>query len=116
MKTIIAGSRTVTDLRQVQMAMRLSGFTDATTEVVSGGARGPDLLGETWARHHKKPIKRFPPDWLKLGKRAGIVRNCAMALYADALVAVWDGESRGTKHMITEATRLGLKVYVHRTK
>jgi hypothetical protein len=35
-----------------------------------------------------------------------------MAKYADALIAVWDGKSRGTKNMIDEAKKLGLKVYV----
>lgn len=35
-----------------------------------------------------------------------------MAKYADALVAVWDGRSKGTRHMIETATREGLRVYV----
>jgi hypothetical protein len=37
-----------------------------------------------------------------------------MAEYADALIAIWDGESRGTKNMIEEATKRGLRVYVKR--
>jgi hypothetical protein len=36
-----------------------------------------------------------------------------MAQYADALVAVWDGESRGTDHMIGEMQKLGKPVSVH---
>lgn len=35
-----------------------------------------------------------------------------MAQNADAIVAVWDGESRGTKHMIDEARRSGLLMHV----
>jgi hypothetical protein len=37
-----------------------------------------------------------------------------MAEYADALIAIWDGESRGTKNMIEEATKRNLSVYVKR--
>jgi hypothetical protein len=36
-----------------------------------------------------------------------------MAKYADALIAVWDGKSRGTQHMIKEMRRVNKKVYVH---
>lgn len=40
-----------------------------------------------------------------------MVRNEAMAIYADALLAVWDGESKGTKGMIDIAEKYGLDVY-----
>jgi hypothetical protein len=36
-----------------------------------------------------------------------------MARYADALIAVWDGKSKGTFHMMVEAKRRGLKVFVY---
>ena len=35
-----------------------------------------------------------------------------MGNYSDALIAVWDGKSRGTKHMIYYARKKGLVVYV----
>jgi hypothetical protein len=35
-----------------------------------------------------------------------------MAEYADALVAFWDGKSRGTKHMIDLANKSGIQVRV----
>ena len=112
MKTIIAGSRSITDPATVWEAIKQSGFT--ITEVVSGGARGPDSLGERWAKARSIPIKRFTPDW-EIGNHAGIIRNQQMAHYADALVAIWDGKSRGTKHMIDYAVSLGLKVWVFNT-
>ena len=46
------------------------------------------------------PCKVFPAQWERYGKRAGPIRNAAMAKYADYGVALWDGESRGTAHMI----------------
>lgn len=82
------------------------------SEIVSGGASGADSCGERWASVHELPVKTFLPDWNQHGKSAGIVRNVEMALYADALVAFWDGQSRGTKHMIDYANKQGLKVKV----
>lgn len=110
MKVIIAGSRTITHYEDVWDAVKDSGF--GFTEVVSGGAKGVDQLGEQWAHEHGVPIVRFIPEWTKYGHAAGPMRNDKMARYAEALVAVWDGESRGTKNMIELATRYNLKVYV----
>jgi len=36
-----------------------------------------------------------------------------MAEYAEALIAVWDGESRGTRDMIFKASNTGLKVFIY---
>lgn len=110
MKTIIAGSRGITNLHDVICAVADSGFE--ITEVVSGCARGVDRLGEQWAALNKLPVQQFPAKWYELGRSAGLVRNVVMAEYADALVAVWDGQSRGTRHMIETAQKHGLKVYV----
>lgn len=114
MRTIIVGSRTILDVKKVYRAVADSDFN--VTEVVSGCAKGVDLLGEEFAINMGIPIKKFPADWDNYGKSAGYIRNLAMAEYADALVAIWDGESKGTKHMIDIATKLGLKVYVYTTK
>lgn len=110
MKTIIAGSRTITDYAAIEAAVTASGFT--ITQVVSGCARGVDRLGEQWGYAHDVPIARFPADWKRYGRQAGPLRNNEMAVYADALIAVWDGESIGTKHMISAAHARGLQVFV----
>ena len=112
MKTIIAGSRGITPLQTVINAVKASGFT--VTEVVSGAARGVDQLGEQYGKQAGIPVKRFPAEWDKYGKSAGYRRNEDMADYADALIAVWDGTSKGTKHMIDTAHAKGLTVYVLR--
>ncbi|MBD3369050.1 DUF2493 domain-containing protein [Candidatus Fermentibacteria bacterium] len=111
LRTIIAGSRSVDNIRAVEEAVTRSGFS--VSEVVSGCARGADRLGEMYAGKNGLPVKRFPADWRRLGRMAGVVRNHAMARYADALIAVWDGRSRGTGHMITTARKRGLRVYIY---
>ncbi len=114
MRTIIAGSRGITDIDDVSKAISASGFQIST--VISGTARGVDRLGEEWAVLMTIDIERYPAEWDKYGKSAGYRRNELMATKADALIAVWDGESRGTKHMIEVAKQYDLKVYVHNIK
>lgn len=112
MKTIIAGSRTITDFATLTAAIRESGFE--ITEVVSGGARGADALGEKWADLIGVPVRRFPADWDTYGRSAGMIRNREMAEYGEALIALWDGKSKGTAHMIRLARKVGLQVFVYR--
>jgi DNA polymerase len=111
MKTIIAGSRTLT---QQDTAAGVACCPWPITEVVSGAARGPDTHGEEYARHFGLTCTAFPADWdgpLKLS--AGLARNEDMGRYADALVAIWDGKSAGTRHMIEFMKSLGKPVHVH---
>jgi hypothetical protein len=98
MKVIIAGSRGIHDFQLVRVGIRQSGFD--ITEVVSGTARGVDQMGERWAVDNNVPIKKFPANWAEHGKSAGVRRNLEMARYADALLAVWDQSSNGTRNMI----------------
>jgi len=79
---------------------------------LSGAARGADTLGEEWAVMCGIPIEKYPADWNAHGKSAGYKRNTVMAEHAEALIALWDGKSRGTAHMIEIAKRHGLRVHV----
>jgi hypothetical protein len=111
MKTIIAGSRNIANaITQVNNAIKASGFV--ISEVISGTARGVDTAGENWAAYHGIPVVKFPANWDLYGKQAGYIRNNSMANYAEALIAVWDGKSRGTRHMISQAAAKGLKTYI----
>ena len=111
MKTIIAGSRGITDYHVLLEAYTECPFS--ITSVVSGCARGVDALGEKFANDNSLPLEKYPADWDTYGKRAGYIRNAEMADNAEALLAIWDGESRGTKHMIDIAREKGLEVYVY---
>jgi len=111
MKTIIAGSRTITDIQHVYDAVRESGFE--ITEVVCGEAQGVDSLGRWWATQKGIPVASFPAYWKSEGRGAGYRRNQRMAQYGEALIAIWDGQSVGTPHMIGVAFIAGLKIYVH---
>lgn len=110
MKLIIAGSRTFSSLNYTVQAAINHYMLDDVEEVVSGGAHGIDQLGETWADENEVPVKRFPADWSK-GKMAGPMRNKQMAEYGDALLIIWDGQSRGSKSMIAYMSALDKPIY-----
>ncbi len=110
--TIIAGCRYLHDVDLVKEAVRLSGIK--ISQVVSGNANGIDRAGELYALIQGIPLRTFPANWNKYGRKAGLVRNKEMAEYAQALIAIWDGESPGTRHMINQAFNHGLFTFVHR--
>jgi hypothetical protein len=121
MKVIIAGSRAIEDYNQLLLAIKNADFV--ITEVISGTAHGPDRLGERWAYINKIPCTKFPPEWVieVNGKKvkdsqAGHKRNRRMGDYADALIALWDCQSRGTEGMINYMARLNKPVYVLEVK
>ena len=117
MKVIIAGSRSIRDVEEVRKAIDASGMKAQITQIVSGNALGVDRLGERWAAGSGIFVKMFQvsaDEWRQRGKRAGIERNARMAEYADALIAVWDGLSSGTKNMVWQMRRRGKPVFVRR--
>ena len=114
-KVIIAGTRDFSDyglLSQKCDAILSTKKMDNNIIVVSGTARGADRLGERYARERGYRIERYPADWDRDGNSAGPIRNAKMANNANALIAFWDGQSRGTKNMIDTAREKGLAVRV----
>lgn len=81
-------------------------------EIVSGGAKGVDLLGEKFAEEKNLELIVFAADWKKFGRAAGPKRNAQMAKYATHLLSFWNGESKGTKSMLTLAKKENLKVKI----
>jgi hypothetical protein len=110
MKIIIAGSRDICDYEIVKLAIQESQFH--ITTIISGTAIGIDKLGEKYGIDNNIPIDKHPANWVKYGKRAGYLRNSEMAEVADGLIAIWDGVSKGTNHMINIAKQKKLKVFV----
>ena len=112
MKTIIAGCRDFKDYNLLKAKVDYHRNTHPITEVVSGCAEGADTLGEQYAGEYLIPTKLFEADWNTFGRAAGPIRNRQMAEYADVLIAVWDGKSKGTKNMIAEMNKLMKPVYI----
>jgi len=106
-RVVVCGSRSFGDFallcRKLDafLARRLPGVV-----ILSGGCRGADALGERYAALRGLPVERFLADWARLGRSAGPARNEVMVKSADAVVAFWDGRSRGTGHVISLAKNL----------
>lgn len=110
-RVIVAGGRSFQDYARLEAALDylLSGkVKDHVIVIVSGTARGADQLGERYARARGHVIDRYPANWDAHGKRAGYLRNSEMADNADAVVLFWDGQSKGTGHMLNIAVEKGL--------
>ena len=123
MRVIIAGGRTfnsvdvinkgtATFIKAVRKDDSLREYHNSPIScVVSGTAYGADYMGELYAKRNGIPIMQYKPDW-SVGKSAGFIRNAKMADNADALLAFWNGSSRGTAHMIDLAASRGLPTIV----
>ena len=119
-KIIIAGTRDFADETLPNKVLNETPFK--IHEVVSGGNAtwdrerkkyvGADYLGEVWARTHNLPLKIIAPDWNRMGRAAGPLRNEKMAKYADGAIVFWNEESKGSKNMIDNMIQLGKPVQV----
>lgn len=102
-KVIIAGGRDFNDYKLLDdkcLKILSKKLKTHKVEIVSGHAKGADELGERFAVNHNLQLYCYPADWNKYGKSAGYRRNVVMSENADSLIAFWNGESKGTKHMI----------------
>ncbi len=129
-KVIIAGGRDYTDEATAIKKIDPILINHPEYEMVTGCAGGADQIPYWYKDFRGIHVEEFPADWnnilvpnaiVKYGRNrrpynahAGFDRNLKMALYADALIAFWDGRSTGTKNMIDVARAHGLQVRVIR--
>lgn len=116
MKLIIAGSRTlkITPHFITTMMEQFNIVVPNDSELISGHCNGVDVAGEKWADYLKIlgiKVILFLPDWETHGKAAGPIRNRQMAEYADILLLIWDGQSKGSLNMKQEMVKLKKPVY-----
>ncbi len=78
--------------------------------IISGHARGADLLGERWAKEHGVALNVFPADWNRLGRKAGPIRNRQMLVEGRPQLVVAFAGKEGTADMIKQATTAGVRV------
>ena len=118
-RVIIAGSRDFSDqdLFNTSVHNILKDIPTDSIQIISGGCRGADRMGEEYAIEWHIPYVIYPANWKKLGISAGPIRNEQMARYASQadrgiLIAFPIGESRGTMNMIKLAAQYGLETHV----
>ncbi len=107
MKIAVVGSRGIDEIDIGEL------LPDGATEIVTGGARGVDTCAAAYAEKHGLALTVFLPEYEKYGRAAPLVRNRRIVDCADAVVAVWDGRSKGTFSVISYCKRVGKSVDVH---
>lgn len=110
MRVLVCGSRYFNDYKLLSSVLSKISIS----VLIHGGARGADTLAGEFASRYGIPQSVFLADWTTFGKRAGPIRNQLMLDEGkpELVVAFWDGESRGTKHMIDIAEAAGVGVNV----
>jgi len=117
LRLIIAGSRNFEDYELLKSSLdefieiNSLGDPDPGVLIISGLAKGADLLGVKYANQKGYKVEEFPANW-KLGRSAGPKRNLEMAKSANACIVFWDGVSKGTANMIELAKKYNLKMQV----
>ncbi len=105
MRLIIAGSREINNPSLIELFMLDFRKAQGPFELFCGMARGVDMTAYRIAERWDIPIHEYPAKWDDFGKAAGYLRNTEMAENADALLLVWDGYSKGSKHMLNIAIK-----------
>ena len=96
-KLLIIGSRNIKHFD-------FSNYVPKSAElIISGGASGIDSLAEAYADAHRISKLIVYPNYKRYAKGAPLKRNEIMVDNADAVLAIWDGVSRGTLHTVKYA-------------
>ena len=99
MKLLIVGSRSITDFD-------LSPYVSADVDtIISGGAGGVDTLAVQYADTHRLSKYIIRPRYDLYRRAAPLKRNEQMVDVSDAVLVIWDGQSKGTQHTISYATK-----------
>lgn len=98
----IVGSRSFNDYEQLKTFINetINKNNFNISQIISGGAKGADILGAQFAIDNKIELIEYKPDWKKYGRSAGFKRNVDIIENCDFCIAFWDGKSNGTKHDI----------------
>lgn len=111
MRIAIIGSRTITDYKHLREGIAESPWLVGT--IVSGGADGVDTLAEQFAQNNGIDIETIEPDWDDWSDgHPAKARNTEIIETSDAVVALWDGKSPGTRDSIDKALDSGTPIYV----
>ena len=104
MKLLVVGSRGMTEFD-------LSRYIPEDVDtIISGGAQGIDTLAEQYADAHRLSKYIIRPRYDLYGRVAPIKRNELMTEMADAVLIIWDGQSKGTQHTLNYARKMNKSI------
>ena len=98
MKIAVIGSRNL-NIKNIE------DYISECDEIVTGGAIGIDSCAKEYAKRKGIKLTEFLPEYNLYGRTAPIVRNKKIVDYADKVIAIWDGNSKGTLSVIKYARK-----------
>lgn len=110
MRVLVCGSRHFTDYELLEETLD----EHSVSTIIHGAAKGADTMAGTYASKRGIPCTAFRADWGKHGKAAGPIRNTQMLVEGkpELVIAFMFKDSRGTKNMVEQAEKAGVKVKV----
>ena len=114
MHLVVGGCRQFNDYARISAELDriLQAYEQEDIVLLSGHCSGVDTLAERYAEEHGLEVEIYPAEWRRYGRAAGPIRNEQMVMRADCVIAFWDGQSRGTKSLISYAEKHGKKWHV----
>lgn len=107
MKVAVIGSRSIKiDSIEIYLPQKIS-------ELVSGGAKGVDECVKKYAMKNDIKLTEFLPDYKRYLRGAPLKRNIEIIEYADLVIAIWDGNSKGTEFVINQCKKRKKTVVVY---
>jgi hypothetical protein len=115
---VVCGSRGFDNRALFASSLRLvRSLIDDNVLFVSGAAStGADNLIIHYCRAYKLPCLEMPAQWDKYKAAAGMIRNKEMLKIASRVVAFWDGQSKGTAHMVENSRKIGFPLHLINTE
>lgn len=102
MKVLVCGGRDYNKVAIFYLELdRIQQEKGKFTQIISGHARGADQLAEMYADQNNIPVRIFPAQWDKYGKRAGYIRNVQMLEEGEPDLVVAFPGGKGTEMMIS---------------
>jgi hypothetical protein len=110
MRVLVCGGRRYDDDDAVHHELIGFHWRIPITVIIHGGVSGAGAIAEAWARRNRVAVVRYPPNWERLGKRAGKLRNDFMLADSrpDFVIAFPGG--RNTADLVAKAFAAGIQV------
>ena len=109
MQVLVCGSRYPSDAMKKKVFEVVEWVARKGYSLISGGAIGIDSLVEVAASKLSVPI-----EVIRASPGGYLARDRAMVRKSDLVIAIWDGQSRGTKYTFEFAQKVGKQVVLRK--
>ena len=111
-RILVCGGRDYRDAKRLYAELDALRESIEITQIIEGEAPGADTLARQWGESRGIPVRKFPADWRRYGKRAGFMRNSQMLREGKPHLVVAFPGGVGTAGMVKISRAAGVKVKV----